>query len=79
MADGAAPVVTVPLAALLNDGRGASVWRLTADGLGVEPLPVEIVSLGERVAHLRGPLADGDRVVSLGAQRIDPARAVRVV
>jgi RND family efflux transporter MFP subunit len=73
------PVATLPLAAVLNDGQGASVWRLKPDRRSVERMPVDIASLdGERVS-LRGALREGDLVISLGAHKIDPSRHVNVV
>ncbi|MCZ8334546.1 MAG: efflux RND transporter periplasmic adaptor subunit [Rhodobacteraceae bacterium] len=74
-----APTATLPLAAVLNDGSGAAVWRVDPTGARVDRIPVEIVALTDRTARLRGALAEGDRVVSLGAHKIDPARPVRVV
>jgi RND family efflux transporter MFP subunit len=73
-----APVVLLPLAAVMNDGKGASVWRLDARETSVQRVPVEIAALTDGVAQVRG-LAQGDLIVSLGAQKIDPARPVRVV
>jgi multidrug efflux pump subunit AcrA (membrane-fusion protein) len=72
-------VAALPLAAVLNDGSGAAVWRLKPGQTEVERVPVEIASLEGNVALIRGGLAEGDLVVSLGAHKIDPARAVRVV
>lgn len=71
-------VVPLPLAAVLGDGKGASVWRITGE-TGVERVPVIMVTLRDDIALVRGPLAAGDRVVALGAQKIDPARPVRIV
>lgn len=76
---GAKPAVALPLAALINDGTGASVWRLPPDADHVERVAVEVVAVQAQVALLRGPLNEGDTIISLGAQKIDPARAVRVV
>jgi RND family efflux transporter MFP subunit len=73
-----APVVYLPLAAVMNDGQGASVWRLDAQETSVQRVPVEIAALTEGLAEVRG-LAQGDMIVSLGAQKIDPGRPVRVV
>jgi hypothetical protein len=73
-----APVIYLPLAAVMNDGQGASVWRLDAQETSVQRVPVEIAALTEGLAQVRG-LAQGDLIVSLGAQKIDPARPVRVV
>jgi RND family efflux transporter MFP subunit len=72
------PVAALPLAAVLNDGSGAAVWKLE-QGRRVTRVPVEIAALEGTVALIRGGLSEGDLVVSLGAHKIDPARAVRVV
>jgi RND family efflux transporter MFP subunit len=73
-----APVASLPLAAVLNDGQGAAVWRLAGED-AVERVPVEIAALDGRLALVRGGLTEGDTVVSLGAHKIDPDRPVRVV
>ncbi|ESW61989.1 MAG: transporter [Rhodobacter sp. CACIA14H1] len=72
-----APVATVPLAAVIDDGAGPGVWRVT--GNRVDRVPVEIVSASGQTAAIRGALAEGELVVSLGAHKVDPARPVRVV
>jgi RND family efflux transporter MFP subunit len=73
------PAAPVPLASVVNDGTGASVWRVDGDGTKVEKVAVELVSITGEVAQIRGALAEGDRIVSLGAHKVDPARPVRVV
>jgi RND family efflux transporter MFP subunit len=73
----AAPVATVPLAAVLEDGTGPAVWRVRADR--AERVPVELAAVTGAVAAIRGPLAEGDLIVSLGAHKVDPARPLRVV
>lgn len=76
--EASAPVVYLPLAAVMNDGQGASVWRLDAKQASVQRVPVEIAALTDGVAQVRG-LAQGDLIVSHGAQKVDPRRPVRVV
>lgn len=76
---GALPVIPLPLAAVLNDGAGASVWRLPSGSDHVEPVPVKLLSLDGQVALVRGALNEGDTVISLGAHKVDPTRPVRVV
>jgi RND family efflux transporter MFP subunit len=73
------PVAALALGAVLNDGKGAAVWRLMPDRQRVERVPVEIAALDSNHAIVRGGLRDGDLVVSLGAHKLDPARPVRVV
>lgn len=76
-ADADAPVASVPLAAVLDDGTGPGVWRVRGDR--VERVAVEVAAVTGEVAAIRGALAEGDVIVSLGAHKVDPARPVRVV
>jgi RND family efflux transporter MFP subunit len=68
---------TVPLSALHDRGQGPMIWRI-ADGT-VQAVPVRVNRLDEDTASIDGPLADGDRIVSLGAQLLHPGQAVRIV
>ncbi|RAI60218.1 efflux RND transporter periplasmic adaptor subunit [Roseicella frigidaeris] len=69
-------LATLPLSALHDRGEGPMVWRV-AEGR-IAAVPVEVVSLGEVTAALRGALAEGDRVVALGPQLLDPTSRVRI-
>ncbi|WP_407529094.1 efflux RND transporter periplasmic adaptor subunit [Methylobacterium oryzisoli] len=71
-------VVRVPLSALFNQGGGSSVW--TVDGEGALTLkPVTVAAYEAQDALVSGGLADGERIVRLGVQKLDPAQRVRVV
>jgi membrane fusion protein, multidrug efflux system len=72
-------VVMLPLAAVLNDGEGPAVWRLPQGQDLVERVAVDLVSVNGDRALVRGALVEGDRIVSLGAHKIDATRPVRVV
>lgn len=72
-----APVAAVPLAAVVDDGAGPGVWRVTGDK--VERVAVEVASVSGEIAAIRGALKDGEVIVSLGAHKVDPARPVRIV
>lgn len=74
-----APAVELPMPAVINDGQGAFVWRLGHDRTTVERVAVDVVDFDGARARLRGGLAEGDLVISLGAHKVDPARPVRVV
>lgn len=78
-APAAAPVAVLPLAAVLNDGRGPAVWRLTPDQRRVVRVPVVIAALDGEHAAVQGALRAGDLVISLGAHKIDPHRPVRII
>ena len=73
------PAAPVPLAAILNDGRGSTVWKVDPSGTRVVPVAVRMVAIDGTVALIQGDLAEGDMVVSLGAHKIDPDRPVRLV
>jgi RND family efflux transporter MFP subunit len=74
-ADSAA-VATLPAAALIDRGQGPMVWAVEGAGKLV-PRPVQVRRLQQDRVVVSG-LADGDMVVALGAQKLDPAAQVRV-
>jgi RND family efflux transporter MFP subunit len=76
--DGAS-VMPVPLAAVINDGRGAAVWRIAGDGKRAVRAPVTIASLTRHHALVSGGLTVGDRIVTLGAHMLDEAKPIRIV
>lgn len=73
-----APVASVPLTALHDRGQGPMVWRLVEGGR-VEAVPVAIRALADGTAEVTGALENGERVVALGPQLLDPESRVRVV
>lgn len=78
-AGSAAPIAQVPLPAVTNDGTGAHVWVLTADGTRVQRRAVTVAALTREHALVTSGLAAGDRIVTLGVHMLDEARPVRVV
>jgi multidrug efflux system membrane fusion protein len=71
-------VATLPRGALHDRGAGPMVWRLRAGGR-IEAVPVELRHLGDATVQVVGPLAEGERVVAMGAQLLDAQQTVRVV
>jgi RND family efflux transporter MFP subunit len=71
-----AAVATLPAAALIDRGQGPMVWAVEGAGKLV-PRPVQVRRLQQDRVVVSG-LADGDMVVALGAQKLDPAAQVRV-
>ncbi|MBU8539663.1 efflux RND transporter periplasmic adaptor subunit [Falsiroseomonas tokyonensis] len=72
----------LPLSALHDRGHGPMVWRLLPPSGGasrIEAVPVQVLALAEQTAEVTGPLAQGDQVVALGPQLLDPGQRVRVV
>jgi RND family efflux transporter MFP subunit len=74
-----AEVVRVPSTAVINDGRGASVWVVQASGTRVERRPVEILSFGQQDVLVTRGLNAGERLVTLGVHVLDEARPIKVV
>lgn len=76
-----ASAATLPVSALHDRGAGPIVWRVA--GQRVEAVPVRVLGASETVVRLAGrdgaALAEGDRIVSLGPQLLDPGQPVRVI
>jgi multidrug efflux pump subunit AcrA (membrane-fusion protein) len=71
-------VAKLPLSAILNRGTGPSVY--VVDGSGALVLrPVTIASFTEDAALVSAGVADGDQVVTLGVQKLQPGARVRTV
>ena len=71
-------VARLPLSALFDQGSGPSVWLATTDG-HVTLAPVTVAEIESHDVLLSGGLHDGDAVVSMGAQKLDPGQRVHVV
>lgn len=68
----------LPLSALFNQGAGPSVWTVDAEGV-VALKPVQVARYEARDVVVKGGVADGDRVVALGVQKLEAGQKVRVV
>jgi RND family efflux transporter MFP subunit len=68
----------LPLTALFNHGKGPMVWVTDRDGhLGARA--VEIARYDERNVLVSGGLAEGEKVVMLGVEKLDAGMTVRTV
>ncbi len=74
-ADNAA-IAVLPAAALLDRGQGPMVWEVRGAGKLVSQ-PVQVRRLQQDRVVVTG-LQDGAMVVSMGAQKLDPAAQVRI-
>ena len=71
-------IVRLPLTALVNQGAGPSVWTVRPDGkLAAKPVTVAVYEAKDVIVS--AGLAEGDRVVLLGAQKLDAGLTVRAV
>ncbi len=76
--EGGDRVARLPLSALFNQGGGPAMWVVDADG---QPSlrPVEVAVYESRDVLVRTGLSPGDRVVTLGVQKLDASQRVRIV
>jgi RND family efflux transporter MFP subunit len=74
----AAPVISVPLSALYNQGAGPALWRVDAEGR-LDLAPVTVLRYEANAAIVSGQLKEGENIVVLGVQKLDPGQKVRVV
>jgi RND family efflux transporter MFP subunit len=73
-----AQVAKLPLSAILNRGTGPSVYLVDAAG-ALELRPVTVAAFTENVALVSAGVADGDRVVTLGVQKLIAGTPVRAI
>src|SRR6185312_15422947 len=73
-----ASVAKLPLAAILNRGAGPSVYVVGTSG-ALELRPVKVASFTEDTALVTSGVSNGDRIVKLGAQKLDAGERVRAV
>jgi RND family efflux transporter MFP subunit len=74
----AAEVVRLPLSSLHNQGGGPAVWVIGAESRPVLR-PVTVAAYQSRDVLIAQGVSEGDRVVVLGAQKLDPGQRVRIV
>lgn len=72
-------IVRVPLAAVMNDGRGAAVWVVDSNDTRVHRTTVTIAALTRDHALIASGLNTGDRIVALGVHMLDEAKTIRIV
>ena len=68
----------LPLAAILNRGTGPSVYVVDKSG-ELELRPVAVASFTGDVAFVTSGVNHGERVVTLGVQKLDAGQKVRAI
>lgn len=74
----AGTALSIPLAALYDNGRGPGVWAIGRDGRTVSWRPVTVTRLGEESVTIGQGLKPGERFVALGAHLLHQGQTVRV-
>jgi RND family efflux transporter MFP subunit len=77
-AGSAGTALSIPLAALYDNGRGPGVWAIGGDGRTVSWRPVTVTRLGEESVTIGQGLKPGERFVALGAHLLHQGQTVRV-
>jgi len=71
-------VARLPLSALFSEGREPSLYVVNEQGeLSLNPVTVK--SYDSKDVVITGGVKEGDKVVALGVQKLDPSQKVRVV
>jgi RND family efflux transporter MFP subunit len=73
-----APVARLPLSAILNRGTGPMVYLVDEAGALVQR-PVTVASFTEDTALVTSGLIAGDRIVTLGVQKLEAGLKVRTI
>jgi multidrug efflux pump subunit AcrA (membrane-fusion protein) len=73
------PVARLPVAALFDQGRGASLFVVDPASGALTLVPVEVAGFEGRNVLVASGVAEGASVVVLGVQKLDPGQRVRVV
>ncbi len=71
-------VAKLPLSAIINRGTGPSVYVVAPDG-GLTLQPVTLASFTEDAALVTGGVQNGDKVVTLGVQKLVAGQKVRTI
>jgi len=67
----------VPVAAVLDQGKGPGIWVLNPSTSTVSFQPVQVRQLGEELATVSGNLHPGQQVVALGVHLLRDGQRVR--
>lgn len=73
-----APVARVPMTALLDDGRGPVVFVVDPTSSALERRPVIVEAYQSENAVLSGGLKGGEKIVTLGVQKLEAGAKVRL-
>jgi len=72
-------VVHVPLAALLDEGRGPSVWVVDPAGATLRAARVALTGYDAEQAFISAGVPEGAKIVALGVHKLSEGEKVRVV
>src|SRR3989441_3352273 len=76
--DGETDTLQVPIASVLDRGKGPGIWLLNPSTSTLAFQPVQVRRLGEELATIRGNLHRGQQVVAVGVHLLRDGQRVRV-
>lgn len=68
----------IPIAAILDAGKGPGVWVIAAQPTRVSWRPITIARVDDEHAYIGGKIAEGERIVSLGVHLLREGEPVRL-
>jgi len=71
-------VLQVPVASVLDQGKGSGIWVLNPSTSTISFQPVEIRQVGEELATISGNVHAGQQIVALGVHLLHDGQRVRV-
>ncbi len=72
-------VARLPLSAIANEGKGPAVFVVDRATGALTRKPVTLLRYTEREALVTAGVDEGETIVAMGVQKLDPAQKVRVV
>jgi RND family efflux transporter MFP subunit len=76
--DGETDTLQVPVASVIDRGKGPGIWLLNPSTSTVSFQPIQVRQVGEELATISGDLRPGQRVVALGVHLLRDGERVRV-
>jgi RND family efflux transporter MFP subunit len=77
--DAQAQLIGVPIGALIDKGKGTSVWVIDPSNATVHLHPVTVRSLGEEVATVSAGIQPGEKVIAFGAHLLKEGEKVHLL
>lgn len=74
----ATDMLQVPVASVLDQGKGPGIWLLNPSTSTVSFQPIQVRQLGEEVATISGNVHPGQQIVALGVHLLRDGQHVRV-
>jgi hypothetical protein len=68
-------IARLPLSAVIDEGKGPVLFVVDRKTGSLEHMPIDVVGYEARDVLVKGGVADGERIVALGTQKLDTRQA----